>query len=380
MTAAPSDRRAIITEALRKIDDLTARLAIAEKVDTEPIAVVGIGCRLPGGANTPDQFWRMLHEGRSGIVAGSGRALGRRRVLHRGPFRARHDRQPRGRIPHLLAPDEFDAEFFGISPREAAAMDPQQRLLLEVAWEALEDAGIAAADDPRHARRRLRRHDRRRLQLDAARTAARRKKSTPTSRSATPRTSPPDGCPTSSASRGPRVAIDTACSSSLVAVHLACQSLRRGESDTGAGRRRQPDARARRPASRCRGWGMLLARRPLQDLRRRRRRLRPRRGLRRGGAQAAHRRAARRRPGAGRGPRLGGQPGRRQQRPDRAQRPGPAGGRCARRWPRRGWRPPNRLRRGARHRHRAGRSDRSWTRWRRCSAIATARRRWCWAR
>src|SRR6201996_2294345 len=68
MTAAPSDRRAIITEALRKIDDLTARLEIAEKGDTEPIAVVGIGCRFPGGAHNTDAFWRMLQDGKSGIV------------------------------------------------------------------------------------------------------------------------------------------------------------------------------------------------------------------------------------------------------------------------------------------------------------------------
>ena len=68
MTAASPDRRAIITEALRKIDDLTARLEIAEKADTEPIAVVGMGCRFPGGVNTPAEYWRLLHDGVSGIV------------------------------------------------------------------------------------------------------------------------------------------------------------------------------------------------------------------------------------------------------------------------------------------------------------------------
>ena len=71
MTApsAPSpDRRAIITEALRKIDDLTARLAIAEKSSTEPIAVVGIGCRLPGGVGSAEDFWTLLSDGASGVV------------------------------------------------------------------------------------------------------------------------------------------------------------------------------------------------------------------------------------------------------------------------------------------------------------------------
>ena len=63
---ASPDRRAIITEALRKIDDLTAKLEVAEKVETEPIAVVGIGCRLPGGVDDPDGFWKLLVDGGSG--------------------------------------------------------------------------------------------------------------------------------------------------------------------------------------------------------------------------------------------------------------------------------------------------------------------------
>ena len=68
MTAASPDRRAIITEALHKIDELSARLEIAEKADIEPIAVVGMGCRFPGGVDNPDEYWKLLQEGRSGIV------------------------------------------------------------------------------------------------------------------------------------------------------------------------------------------------------------------------------------------------------------------------------------------------------------------------
>ena len=142
--AAPPDRRGIITEALRKIDDLSARLEIAEKGDTEPIAVVGMGCRLPGGVNNPAQYWRLLQDGASGIVR-----VPAERWDADAYYSADHT------VPGTICsreggfltswqPDEFDAEFFGISPREAAGMDPQQRLLLEVAWEALENAGITA--------------------------------------------------------------------------------------------------------------------------------------------------------------------------------------------------------------------------------------------
>ena len=141
-SSASPDRRAIITEALRKIDDLSARLEMAEKADTEPIAVVGIGCRLPGGVDSADEFWELLQDGRSGVIR-----------VPADRWDADEFYSPDYTVPGTICnreggfltswqPDEFDAEFFSISPREAAAMDPQQRLLLEVAWEALENAGI----------------------------------------------------------------------------------------------------------------------------------------------------------------------------------------------------------------------------------------------
>ncbi len=144
MAAAP-DGRAIVAEALRRIDDLTARLEIAERGDTEPIAVVGVGCRLPGGVDSSAGYWRLLCDGAGGIV---------RVPADRWDADAFYSADYT--VPGTICsgdggfltswrPDEFDAEFFGISPREADAMDPQQRLLMEVAWEALENAGITGA-------------------------------------------------------------------------------------------------------------------------------------------------------------------------------------------------------------------------------------------
>ncbi|KUI38200.1 polyketide synthase [Mycobacterium sp. IS-1496] len=231
MAAATSDRRAIITEALHKIDDLTQRLAIAERGEVEPIAVVGMGCRLPGGVDNPDQYWQFLREGRSGIV---------RVPADRWDAEAFfcEDNSVPGTICTVSGgfltswqPDQFDAEFFGISPREAAAMDPQQRLLLEVAWEALEHAGI-----PAHTLRGTQTsvfvgmtgYDYM-LTLSDKLRAEEYDAYVPFGNAlnfAAGRLSYFLGV------RGPAVVVDTACSSSLVSVHLACQSLRRRESDT----------------------------------------------------------------------------------------------------------------------------------------------------
>ncbi|MBV8860947.1 MAG: SDR family NAD(P)-dependent oxidoreductase, partial [Mycobacterium sp.] len=230
MTAASPDRRAIITEALRKIDDLTARLEIAEKGDTEPIAVVGMGCRLPGGVNNSAQYWQLLKDGASGVV---------RVPANRWDADAYYsdDHSVPGTICSREGgfltswePDEFDAEFFNISPREAAAMDPQQRLLLEVAWEALENAGITAPgirDSQTSVFVGVTTSD----YLVAYAASVRPNDFDPYV--------PFGNAGNFLAGRlsyflgvhGPAVAIDTACSSSLVSIHLACQSLRRRESD-----------------------------------------------------------------------------------------------------------------------------------------------------
>ncbi len=180
----------------------------------EPIAIIGLSCRLPG-ARDPEEFWQLL---RSGSDAVTDAPPERRHPLLTGPARG-------GFLADVAG---FDAGFFGVSPREAAAMDPQQRLVLELAWEALERARIrpeslresrtgvfvgAIADDyATLARRRagagLDRHSM--TGLHRAMIAN--------------RVSYTLGL------RGPSLTVDSAQSSSLLAVHLACESLWRGES------------------------------------------------------------------------------------------------------------------------------------------------------
>ena len=220
------DRRALLKDALRAVEEMQAKLQAVERARTEPIAVVGMGCRFPGGVDGPGALWELL---RNGVDAVSEVPLDRwsaqryfeldaelaaaKPVLH-GAF--------------LDGVDRFDAGFFGISRREAVSMDPQHRLVLEVCWEALEHAGyaprslkdsltgvfvgITASDYWQH----LREADPKRLDVYIATGNSHN--------AAAGRVAFALGL------QGPALAVDTACSSSLSAVHLACQSLRSGES------------------------------------------------------------------------------------------------------------------------------------------------------
>ncbi|MEU3984592.1 beta-ketoacyl synthase N-terminal-like domain-containing protein, partial [Streptomyces sp. NPDC026672] len=181
----------------------------------EPIAVVGLACRLPG-ADGPSAFWELLTSGSSAITdVPEGRFPGpEAAAVRRGGF--------------LDAVDAFDAAFFGISPREAATMDPQQRLVLELAWQALEDAGIVPAslrDTSTAVFVGTLRDDYTSLLYQRGAAAVTQHTMTGVNRGVIAnRVSHHLGL------RGPSMTVDAAQSSSLVAVHLACESLRTGES------------------------------------------------------------------------------------------------------------------------------------------------------
>src|SRR3954452_7311776 len=218
-----------IKRALLQVRELKARLDTLEHRRYEPLAIVGAGCRFPGGVGRLDSFWTLL---RGGVTAV--REVPHDRWSVEQYFDA--DADAPGKMytraaGFLDSPiDAFDAEFFGISPREARALDPQQRLLLEVTWEALENAGIAASS---LAMTRTgvfvgaMNSDFAQLEWrsgDAGRAG-------PFSFTGADFSFLAGRLSYILGLRGPSLAIDTACSGSLVAVHLAAQSLRSGESD-----------------------------------------------------------------------------------------------------------------------------------------------------
>ncbi|HSK01104.1 MAG TPA: beta-ketoacyl synthase N-terminal-like domain-containing protein, partial [Kofleriaceae bacterium] len=194
--------------------------------DHEPLAIVGIGLRLPGGVADLAELWRLLAEGRDAIrlVPPDRWSLDAFYVPDRDAREGSYVRE----AGFLDGVDRFDAGFFGISPREALHVDPQHRLVLEAAWHALEDARIVPATlaasrggvfigiGPTEYEARRRGHH----GGDEAYAVTGMHASFAAGRLAY-----------TLGLRGPTLAVDTACSSSLVALHLGCQALRRGECD-----------------------------------------------------------------------------------------------------------------------------------------------------
>ncbi|MBX3611470.1 MAG: acyltransferase domain-containing protein [Hydrogenophaga sp.] len=216
-----------VKRALLEIRELKAQLARAQGAAHEPLAIVGMAMRLPGGVKDAAGLAELLWQGRDAIDVVPPDRWSLDELLSDDPdapgrMTTRHG----GFIDNV---DRFDAEFFGISPREAASMDPQQRLLLEVAWEALEDAGQAPsslAGSRTGVYLGISNNDYGRA-LFGHRELIDAYFSTGNAFSvASGRMSYVLGL------QGPSVAVDTACSSSLVALHLACQGLRLGECDS----------------------------------------------------------------------------------------------------------------------------------------------------
>jgi acyl transferase domain-containing protein/acyl carrier protein len=216
-----------LKKALAAIKELRARLDTVEKARTEPIAIIGMGCRFPG-ADSPEQFWELLANGVDAISE---------TPADRWKLDELYDPDPEspGKVAsrwggYIRDVDRFDPFFFGISPKEAAWMDPQQRLLLEVAWEALESAGqtrdqLAGSLTGVFVGVHSHSTDYYLMQVQDT-EAIDTYTGTGTSHSVV-------GGRLSYLFdwQGPNVTLDTACSSSLVAVHLAVQSLRNRESN-----------------------------------------------------------------------------------------------------------------------------------------------------
>ena len=192
-----------------------------------PIAVIGIGCRFPG-ANNPELFWQLLHNGTDAIteIPPSRWDLS----SFYSPKQVESGKMYTRWGGFLDQVDQFEPSFFGISPREAQRMDPQQRLVLEVSWEALESAGIVPeklSGSRTGVFIGISNSDYNRLLYKNFSTIA------PYNSTGTAFCVAANRLSYALNLKGPSVAIDTACSSSLVAVHFACQSLESGESDLG---------------------------------------------------------------------------------------------------------------------------------------------------
>lgn len=223
MSAGIEEYRSRLREALTTINQLKVKLESLTRSQAEPIAIIGIACRFPGGSDNPERFFSALNGGldavtevpetrwRLGPVTNDPLA----RAIRWGAF--------------LEGVDLFDAGFFGITPREAARLDPQQRLLLELSWEALENAGVVPGrlvGSKTGVFLGMMTNDYALVDANAG-----REQQDAYSTTGNMHCFPAGRLSYTLGLQGPSMVVDTACSSSLVALHLACQSLRHQESE-----------------------------------------------------------------------------------------------------------------------------------------------------
>ena len=263
---APGASAAAPLPAVTEVQAVAPAPAVTERppaapAGPEPIAIIGMGCRFPGGVTTPEELWELLVAGTDAVTEVP---------AERYDVNAYYDSDPDavGKLytrwgGFVAGIDRFDAGFFGIAPIEARMMDPQQRMLLEVSWEALEragksPAGLAGSATGVFVGIATSEYAARALHQDASRIDAYSATGNLPS-VASGRLSYVLGL------RGPSVSVDSACSSSLTALHLACQSLRSGESELalagGANALVSPDLtigfcrnRSLSPSGRCKSF------------------------------------------------------------------------------------------------------------------------------
>ncbi|MBZ4398082.1 type I polyketide synthase [Myxococcus sp. AS-1-15] len=225
-TSSPTEELTPLQRAALAIKTLRAKVEGLEHARSEPIAIIGMGCRFPGGADTPERYWELLRAGVDAVGPVPADRWDAQAYFAEDPDAAwKMVVREGGFLSQPIA--AFDCEFFGLSPREASYVDPQQRLMLEVAWESLEDAGIAPgslAGSDTGVYVGFLSSDYGRVPFNALPTRDLPYMGTGNELSfSAGRVSYVLGL------QGPSMVVATACSSALVSVHLACQALRQAE-------------------------------------------------------------------------------------------------------------------------------------------------------
>ncbi|WP_222423968.1 beta-ketoacyl synthase N-terminal-like domain-containing protein, partial [Desulfamplus magnetovallimortis] len=232
MTQTSPDYKKLMARALIEIKDLKAQLNRQKDVRSEPVAVIGMSCRFPGGADSPEEYWNILENGINAISEMPKDRWDIDRFYDPDPGAPGKTCTKKGGFIKDLK--GFDAGFFGISPRECESMDPHQRILLEVSWEALEHAGII----PEHL---FGSNTGVFIGVSSVDNMVRLLGEAPLKETDAYYGT---GCAMAPIAgrvsynfgfTGPSFVVDTACSSSLLSLHLAAESLRRKECDLALG-------------------------------------------------------------------------------------------------------------------------------------------------